>query len=113
MSNMLYSGYSEEERAWIQMAQKEENYVKNDVIDYILPRNAGMSLLHTQSLNNYFNSIAVPAWSGSSDPSGLVIDDNGQSVSKAMYFMRQYLDMDRDYIAWLSQQYILMKQSRV
>ncbi len=113
MSNMLYSGYSEEERAWIQMAQKEENYVKNDVIDYILPRNAGMSLLHTQSLNNYFNSIAVPAWSGSSDPSGLVIDDNGQSVSKAIYFMRQYLDMDRDYIAWLSQQYILMKQSRV
>ena len=95
------------------MAQKEENYVKNDVIDYILPRNAGMSLTHTQSLNSYFNSVAANAWNGSSDPSGMVDDiTTGEKVPRAEYFMKAYLKDDSKYIEWLSQQYILMKQSR-
>lgn len=107
MSNLLYSGYSAEERAWIALSQKEENYVKNDVIDYILPRNAAMSQLHTQSLNNYYNSAATLAWNGSSNPSGLI-----EGQTRAQYFMNEYLQMDKEYITWLTRQYVLMKKSR-
>lgn len=107
MSNLLYSGYSAEERAWIALSQKEENYVKNDVIDYILPRNAAMSQLHTQSLNNYYNSAATLAWNGSSNPSGLL-----EGQTRAQYFMNEYLQMDKEYITWLTRQYVLMKKSR-
>ena len=107
MSNLIYSGYSAEERGWIAMAQKAENYVKNDVIDFVLPRNAGMTQLHTQSLNNYYNSVAVPAWNGGSDPSGLI-----EGMKRSAYFMQEYLEMDKDYLTWLTGQYVLMKLSR-
>lgn len=107
MSNLLYSGYSAEEREWIALSQKPENYVKNNVIDFVLPRNEGMSQLHSQSLNAYYNNVAVPAWYGTSDPSALI---DGQT--RASYFMNDYLEADNDYLEWLTVQYKLMKAMR-
>lgn len=112
MSNFVYSGYTEEERSWITMSQKAENYVVNDVIDYLLPRNTAMSTLHSTSLNNYYNQVATPAWAGTTDPSGLMKDENGKEVTKAEYYMQDYLKSDNKYITWLTQQYLLMKVSR-
>ncbi len=107
MSNLIYSGYSAEERAWIANSQKAENYVENDVIDFILPRNAGMSLLHNQSLNVYYQNVAVNAWYGTGDPTKQV-----EGQDSALYWLKDYLEKDSDYLNWLTAQYKLMKQSR-
>ncbi len=110
MSNLLYSGYTAEERAWIANSQKKEYYVDNDIIDYILPRNAGMSQLHSASLNTYWNGVAASAWSGNTNPSNA--SSENPNLSLAEFYRRNYLEDDADYLDFLTQQYNIMKQMR-
>ena len=110
MSNLLYSGYTDEERAWIANSQKSEYYVDNDIIDYILPRNAGMSQLHSASLNTYWNGVAASAWSGNTNPSNA--SSENPNISLAEFYRRNYLEDDAEYLDFLTQQYNIMKQMR-
>ena len=111
MSDLLYSGYTEQERGWITASRNKDLYVDNDIIDYILPRNAGMSQLHSASLNMYWNGVAASAWSGNANPSRLGAPDD-PNLTYAEYFRQQYLKADKEYLDFLTQQYNLMKQLR-
>ena len=111
MSDLLYSGYTEQERGWITASRNKDFYVDNDIIDYILPRNAGMSKLHSASLNMYWNGVAASAWSGNANPSRLGVPDD-PNLTYAEYFRQQYLKADKEYLDFLTQQYNLMKQLR-
>ena len=110
MSNLLYSGYTAEERAWIANSQNESCYVKNDIIDYILPRNAGMSQLHSTSLNTYWNGVAASAWSGNTNPSNK--SSENPKMTLAEFYRVNYLEDDAEYLDFLTQQYNIMKQMR-
>lgn len=110
MSNLLYSGYTEQERGWIANSKNKDFYVDNDIVDYILPRNAGMSLLHATSLNVYWNGLASQAWNGSSNPSKPSSENS--AITSAEYFRLNYLEEDAEYLQFVTQQYNLMKQLR-
>lgn len=110
MSDLLYSGYTEQEKGWITAAKNKDLYVDNDIIDYILPRNAGMSTLHTASLNTYWNGVAATAWSGNSNP--MKTSSDNAKLTNVEYFRLNYLEDDAEYLEFVTQQYNLMKQSR-
>lgn len=110
MSDLLYSGYTEQERGWITASRNKDFYVDNDIIDYILPRNAGMSTLHSASLNMYWNGVAASAWSGNANPSRT--SNMNPNLTYAEYYRQEYLKEDKEYLDFLTQQYNLMKQLR-
>ena len=110
MSDLLYSGYTEQERGWITASRNKDLYVDNDIIDYILPRNAGMSTLHSASLNMYWNGVAASAWSGNANPSRT--SNMNPNLTYAEYYRQEYLKEDKEYLDFLTQQYNLMKQLR-
>ena len=110
MSDLIYSGYTEQERGWMTASRNKDLYVDNDIIDYILPRNAGMSKLHSASLNMYWNGVAASAWSGNANPSRT--SNVNPNLTFAEYFRQEYLKEDKEYLDFLTQQYNLMKQLR-
>ena len=110
MSDLVYSGYTEQERGWLTAARNKDLYVKNDIIDYILPRNEGMSQKHSAALNTYWNGVAASAWSGNSDPSRKSTDN--PNITNAEFYRLNYLEDDAEYLEFVTDQYKLMKQLR-
>ncbi len=68
MSNLIYKGYTEEELSWLATAADPDNYVENDVIDYLLPENSTMGAPVASAANNLRAGVLVPAWKGNTDP---------------------------------------------
>jgi len=106
MSNLIYSEYTEQEKAWLEAAKTFE-YVDNHVIDSILPRNKAMSQAHALALNTYYNTTAVPVWYGTKNPSS---EYEGTTI--ASYGLDVYLEDDSSYITWLTSQYKMLLMLR-
>ena len=66
ISNLVYDGYTEDEKSWIELAATPEYYIENDLIDYILPKNETYA---AQAQNNMYEAVVVKAWTGQADPS--------------------------------------------
>ncbi len=78
MSNLIYEGYSEEELRWInEIAGNPENYIDNDVMDYLFVSTDRYNTIMANAADQLY-SMAVDAWTGKSDP--LSLTTSGETV---------------------------------
>ena len=102
VSNLTYKGYSEEEKSWIATAADENNYIQNDLINYMWPTAPDNIMKSFRQQKNTIYGRVSEAWSGRVNPSDNYTADislyaNGGGTA---------------YHDYLSQQYMLMKLQR-
>lgn len=95
VSNLVYDGYTDEERSWIELAATPEFYIENDLVDYILPKNERYA---AEAQNNMYEAVVVKAWTGQADPS-LTFHDAIMS----------YRSRAKDYVEYQANAYKSMK----
>ena len=67
-SNLRYKGYTDEELRWIDdIAGNKDNYIKNDIVDYVFMANDDYNKLHANATVTLYNKIDS-AWRGKTDP---------------------------------------------
>ena len=77
MSNLVYDGYTAEEKRWInEIAGNAENYVKNDVMDYLFTSTDDDNLTMASAMTSVYQSLALPAWQGRTNPKSLDPNDS-------------------------------------
>lgn len=80
ISNLTYDGYTAEEKEWLELAKTPDNYVENDLIDYLLPSNAVYWKTEYGLQKNMYDALFVKAWTGAADPlrveNGAVVFDS-------------------------------------
>ena len=107
MSDLIYAGYTAEERSWIENAKNPDNYVENDVIDYLLPDNATLYAdisTEKNSLTSYFDNV----WNGKNDP----MKDNGAQFKQLARALREK-SQTGNYGKGRYKKYLDMKQKRI
>lgn len=109
MSNLTYKGYTEEELHWINdIAGNPDNYIKNDVMDYLFTSTDEYNIIQGNATDKLY-SMAVDAWTGKADPLGLSIDGKSTIYD---YTAREYRKKVRPVDEYYTQQYFLMKGNR-
>lgn len=69
MSNLVYDGYTAEELRWINdVAGNPENYVANDVMDYLFTSTDDNNITMASAMTSVYQSLALAAWQGRTDP---------------------------------------------
>lgn len=68
ISNLTYKGYTEEEAAWIQKAANKDNYIDNDLVNYMWPSNRKIAENYSNAIGKIYAATALPAWTGNVDP---------------------------------------------
>lgn len=67
-SNLIYKGYTAEELRWInEIAGNKDNYIKNDVVDYVFTSNDDYNKIHANATVALYNKVDS-AWRGKTDP---------------------------------------------
>jgi putative aldouronate transport system substrate-binding protein len=80
MSNLVYDGYSAEEKRWISdIAGNADNYVKNDVMDYLFTSSDADNLAMAKEMTGVYQKLALPAWQGIADPTAAHPQDASKS----------------------------------
>lgn len=108
MSNLIYDGYSEEELHWINdIAGNPENYIDNDVMDYMFVSTDSYNTIVANAGATLYQ-MAVDAWTGKTDP--LSLTSGGVTVfdSVASAYNRATLEVQEYYTT----QYKTMKAQR-
>ena len=83
MSNLVYDGYSAEEKRWINdIAGNPNNYVKNDVMDYLFTSSDADNLAMAKEMTSVYQKLALPAWQGLADPTAAHPQDASKSFFK-------------------------------
>ena len=108
ISNLVYNGYTEEEKTWINLAQNKANYVVNDTVDFIMPVTEALGTSHTDALNNFYTGVAKNVWTGETNPLSIM-----DGKTRVALYQELYLQQDKDYLEYLVSKYKLMKQSRI
>ncbi len=109
MSNLIYNGYSEEELHWINdIAGNEDNYIKNDVMDYLFTTSDEFNIKQNAATNELYQ-MAVDAWTGKKNPLDLS-SDGVRTIydAAAQSYRSKVVDIDRSF----TEQYVLMKAMR-
>jgi hypothetical protein len=82
-SNLVFDGYTAEEKRWIsEIAGNAENYVKNDVMDYLFTSSDADNLAMAKEMTNVYQRLALPAWQGTADPKSPAPQDSTKSFFK-------------------------------
>ena len=113
ISNLTYAGYTEEELAWIEMAADEDNYIVNNVADYMFPATGSQAVPFSNARNNMADNLVYKAWAGILDPvTGT--DDKGVVNDRYTFdVMSQAVWNDgAGYIDTLTNYYQIMKNAR-
>lgn len=108
MSNLIYDGYTEEELHWINdIAGNPENYIDNDVMDYLFVSTDSYNTIVANAGATLYQ-MAVDAWTGKTDP--LSLTSGGVTVfdSVASAYNRATLEVQEYYTT----QYKTMKAQR-
>lgn len=106
MSDLTYAEYTEEENRWIdEIAGNPENYIDNDVVDYLF--------VITPDMKSVMNSVQIygtqnGAWKGAQDPYAMV--DSG--VTQWEYISTQYITKLASIHKIFMEQYQIMKTRR-
>ncbi|MDY6093770.1 MAG: hypothetical protein SPI58_01860 [Candidatus Enteromonas sp.] len=109
MSNLRYRGYSEEEIRWIdEVAGNPDNYIQNDVMDYLFTMTDEFNLKQAQATEKLYE-MAVEAWTGKADPLAMS-SDGVQCTYDAV--AKQYREKVNEVDKHLTEQYFLMKGMR-
>lgn len=102
ISNLTYKGYTAEETAWIKNAAKKENYIDNDLVNYMWPLNKKISESYSNAIGKIYAYSALPAWNGNSDPKTTF--DNARNL---------YLSSGgQEYVDYITDAYKIMKTKR-
>lgn len=102
VSNLRYTGYSEEELKWIEVASDQSNYIQNDLINYLWPvAPSNIMNSYAQQKNTLYGRVNE-AWSGRVDPSANYSD----------IISTYTLGGGAAYHNFLTQQYKIMKLQR-
>lgn len=102
ISNLTYKGYTEEELGWIENAAKEENYIKNELVNYMWPTNRKIAENYSNAIGKIYSFCALPAWNGNSDPKTTF--DNSRNL---------YLSSGGEaYVNYITDAYKVMKAKR-
>ena len=106
MSNLVYKGYTEDEMHWINdIAGNPDNYVKNDMMDYLMVTTPDMkSVLAATQIYPTQNG----AWKGSSNPSEMRADGVTNYEYISGVYRSKTVSVNENY----KKQYTLMKQER-
>ena len=109
MSNLRYAGYTEEEVRWIEdIAGNPDNYIENDVMDYLFTMTDEFNLKQAQATEKLYE-MAVDAWTGKADP--LALSSNGVDCTYD-FVARTYREKCAEVDKYLTEQYALMKANR-
>ena len=109
MSNLTFKGYSEEELHWINdIAGNPDNYIKNDVMDYLFTQTDKFNIIQGSATDKLY-TMAVDAWTGKVDPKSLS-SDGKNTVYEAT--SKEYRTRVREVDQYITQQYHLMKANR-
>ena len=108
MSNLTYDGYTAEEKHWItDIAGDKNNYVENEVVDYIFTNTRAMQTTYETAFTKLHTS-AKQCWAGLEDP--LAMDVNGKA--KFTNWSATYIaDMATVTQMWTNE-FLLMKAAR-
>lgn len=110
ISNIVYDGYTEEEKRWINdIAGNKDNYVKNDVMDYIFSSTDEYNVTMASAMVSVYNSLALAAWQGKNDPNALYGNTNMPYFD---YIINTYNQKVKHIQVDYTAQYNVMKQSR-
>ncbi len=102
VSNMMYKGYTDEEKSWIATAAKDENYIDNDLVNYMWTVSAEIKATYNNAILPIYNQLASPAWSGSQDP-----------TSAFDSYRNNYLNnLGKSYVDAITNDYQIMKSRR-
>lgn len=102
ISNLTYKGYSEEEQRWLKIAANPDNYVKNEVVNYMWPTNAKVAQAYNASIVGIYGRCVVPAWTGQTDPTETF------ETERQVYFESG----GRTYVDFITEAYKVMKAAR-
>lgn len=102
ISNLVYKGYSEEESKWLEIAANPDNYIKNDVVNYMWPTNAKITQAYNTSIVGIYGRCVVPAWTGQTDPADTF------ETERRVYFESG----GRTYVDFITDAYKVMKAAR-
>lgn len=108
MSDLIYEGYTEEELRWInEIAGNPDNYIDNDLVDYLF--------VTTPDMKSILNSVQIyptqnGAWKGSQDP--YAIRDEATGQTQYDYISSQYIAKTAAVSENYMYQYNIMKARR-
>lgn len=109
MSDLRYSGYTEEEVRWIEeIAGNEENYIENDLIDYLFTSTSLYNTRQAAATAKLYQQI-VDFWVGKTDPMG--VDATGETLYKRT--INEYNELILDIQEFFTAQYKTMKSQRL
>ena len=106
MSDLIYKGYTEEELRWINdIAGDPDNYIDNDLVDYLF--------VTTPDMKSVLNSVQIyptqnGAWKGSQDPYAL----RASGETQYAYISSQYISKTAAVSENYMYQYNIMKARR-
>lgn len=107
--DLKYDGYTDEEKEWIAIAADKDNYVDNNVVDYLMPANEEMNNIYDTARNRIYIDLAIPAWNGRSDPLGILESVEGKPTRFQQY-KNKYLEEATDYTSWVTNMYKILIQ---
>ena len=109
ISNLTYKGYTEEELHWINdIAGNKDNYIQNDVMDYLFTQTDEYNIKQNAATNKLYQ-MAVDAWTGKGDPNALSTDGvNSVYDYTASQYRKDVAEIDQ----YNTEQYHLMKAQR-
>lgn len=105
ISNLTYRDSTADEKRWLAIAADPENYIENDIIDYLLPDNASLSTASVTADGNLRGNCLVPAWTGKTDP----MADGGANFTT---LANNYRTQSLSYGNFRYNAYVTMKNSR-
>lgn len=113
MSNLVYAGYTQEELHWINnIAGNKENYVKNDVMDYIFTSTDEYNIALRDAMMSVYHGLALAAWMGKDGADPLAPSSQNASMTHFDYIISTYNKSVRHIQRDLTTQYNNMKANR-
>ncbi len=109
MSDLVYDGYTEEELHWINdIAANPDNYIQNDVVDYLFAANTQYAAVES-SANGLVYGTQVAAWTGATNPASLA---TGTDLTVFQKKCGDYQSKMSGVHTYYTQQYAAMKAAR-
>ena len=109
MSDLVYGGYTEEELHWINdIAGNPDNYIQNDVIDYMFSSTDEYNIIRGNATDKLY-TMAVEAWTGKTDPLKLSADGVSSIYD---YTVKKYNEAVSEVQKYFTTQYKTMKAMR-
>ena len=114
ISNLTYSVYTAEERRWIKdIAGNADNYVQNDVMDYMFTSTDEYNELMADKMMSVYHGLALASWQGKSDGNPLAPSSQDPSRTHFDFIIDGYNLAVRHIQEDFTTQYNKMKANRV